>query len=134
MHCNNERRVQQTLDGLANDPTSFSTFLKTYSEQLEPGCQFDPVQLESNWFRFIELSAFDPYTRKNVRILRQGRKTTWKTVWVETAVEICKRRDPEFSLALEDSMTDRFELAVALMENEGKTPRRRKPKDSFEES
>lgn len=64
---------------------------------------------------FLQYAALDPYTPERVALVRQNQEP-WGAAWVASALEVCKLRDTEFNLMLEESMTDRFQLAVALLQ------------------
>ncbi|MFA5506049.1 MAG: hypothetical protein WC314_16140 [Vulcanimicrobiota bacterium] len=108
MHCNTERRIQETLRGLAQDPACLEAFAR-----LQGGVE--AASLKDRWLRFLQYAALDPYTPERVALVRQ-KQEPWGAAWVASALEVCKLRDTEFNLMLEESMTDRFQLAVALLQ------------------
>lgn len=118
MHCNSERKIRETLSRLARDSAYQDSFLEVYPVQPKPTI----AALRQVWSSFVELSGLDPYTPERLKLSRQYRSEAWCRIWVETALLVCQLRDSEFSLALQESMEERFELAAAMLGQEGRLP------------
>ena len=118
MHCNSERKIRETLSCLAQDPAYQDNFLELYPGEPKPTM----AALSQVWPRFVELSGLDPYTPERLKLSRQYRSEAWCRSWVDTALRVCRLRDSEFSLALQESMEERFELAAAMLAQEGRLP------------
>ena len=103
---------------LCQDPAYLNSFLEVYPEETEPRSE----ALKRFWSRFVELSRLDPYTAERTKLVRQYSSETWCRHWVESALEVCKLHDSEFSLVLQEEMENRFELAAALLGQEGVLP------------
>lgn len=118
MHCNSEQRIRETLRRLALEPNYRRSFLERSSDISTPEVDI----IRQTWSQFVEFAKLDPYTPERVQLSRRWKANSWCRQWVERALEVCKHHDSEFSLVLEESMKDRFEVAVALLGAEGKLP------------
>jgi len=118
MHCNSEQRIRETLRLLAQNPVYQDSFVEAYPDEPKP----TSAALKQVWPRFVELSGLDPYTPERLELARNGRSEAWCRRWVDTALRVCQLRDSEFSLALRESMEERFELAAAMLGSEGLLP------------
>jgi len=118
LHCDSEKRVREILSRLTQDPDCFHSFLNSYAKRSSCRSKQDDDSTRVRWSRFLELACLDPYTPERLRLSRRGQDSLWCRNWVESAVEVCKRHDAEFNLALEERMVEHFKLAAALLQNE----------------